>query len=102
MRLNVSKNIISLFFVSAFLFLRVVNTHAFSHFSDDDHQTDCELCEIIITSNHFTPFTGDTLDEIKQKSATDYQEYAVNFGYETPEYCVTLPKSVYNKPPPVL
>ncbi len=102
MRLNCCKNIISLFFVTAFVFLRVANAHAFSHFSDDDQDAHCELCEIIIISNQLTPFIGDTFEEIEQNSVTRDQEYTVDFGYETSEYCVTLPESVYNKPPPVL
>lgn len=103
MRLNFYKNIISLFFVAAFILLRVVNLHTFSHFSDDDdHDTHCELCKIIISSNLLTPFIGDTFEETEQNALTDYQLYTANFGYETSEYSVTLPKSVYNKPPPVL
>ncbi|MBQ4804612.1 hypothetical protein J8L88_17255 [Aquimarina sp. MMG015] len=103
MRLNFYKNIISLFLVTTFLLLRVVSAHAFSHFSDDTHpDTNCELCEIITASNQLTPFIGDTTEEIEQKSTADYQEHKVDFSYETSKYSITLPKSVYNKPPPTL
>ena len=101
MRLNFYKNIISLFLVTTFLFLRVVNAHAFSHFSDDNpEEINCGLCEIIIASNQLTPFINDTFEEIKQKSTKDYQEYKVDFDYETSAYSITLPKNVHNKPPP--
>ena len=100
MRMNISKNIISLLFVSAFLFLRIVNAHAFSHFSDDEDQIHCELCEIIVVSHKLTPFTDSTFVDIAQKSTLDFQVYKTNFCYKTFQYCITLPESVYNKPPP--
>ncbi|WP_106790780.1 hypothetical protein [Aquimarina sp. Aq78] len=100
MRMNIWKNIITLFFLSAFLFLRIVNVHAISHFSDDDDQIHCELCEIIAVSYKLTPFTDNTFVEVEQKPAIDFQEYKTNFCYETSQYCITLPKSIYNKPPP--
>ncbi|AXT58987.1 hypothetical protein D1816_01000 [Aquimarina sp. AD10] len=101
MRLNINKNIISLFFVSAFIFLKVVNAHAFSHFSeDDDDQTHCELCEIFTTTNQLTPFTNNSLTEIEQKFIVAFQEQKINFCYETSQYSITQPKSIYNKPPP--
>ncbi|WP_131248817.1 hypothetical protein [Aquimarina atlantica] len=100
MRMNIWKNIITLFFLSTFLFLRIVNVHAISHFSDDDDQIDCELCEIIAVSYKLTPFTDSTLVEVEQKSAIDFHEYKINFCYETSQYSITLPKSIYNKPPP--
>lgn len=59
MRTKLSRNIISIFFISAFLFLRIVDAHAFSHFSNDiDDQTHCELCEIIIVSHKQMPFVN--------------------------------------------
>ena len=100
MRLKIYKNTISLFLLSAFLFLRIVNVHAFSHFSDDDHQIDCELCEIIIVSHKLTPFTDTISVEVVQKSTIDFQERKTDFCYETSQYSITLPESVYNKPPP--
>ncbi|PKV48043.1 hypothetical protein ATE84_0026 [Aquimarina sp. MAR_2010_214] len=99
MRTDIWKNIISFFFVSTFLFLRIVDVHAFSHFSDDD-QVHCELCEIITASNKLTPFTGSAFVEVEQKSIIDFPEYKTNFCYETSQYSITLPKSIYNKPPP--
>ncbi|MCK8521259.1 hypothetical protein M0D21_06765 [Aquimarina sp. D1M17] len=86
--------------MTAFLFLRIADIHAFSHFSDDDHQIDCELCEIITTSHKLTLFSGDVFVEEDQKSITVFPTYNIDFTYNTSKYSATLPKSVYNKPPP--
>ncbi|WP_271783226.1 hypothetical protein [Aquimarina algiphila] len=102
MRINVLKNIISLFFVSAFLFLRIVDFHTYSHFSDDEDKLHCELCEIITTSHKLTPFTGNTFVEVEQKFTIYFPEHKTTFVYETSHYSVTLPESIYNKPPPIV
>ncbi len=95
------KNIVSLFFITTFLFLRIVDFHAISHFSDDnDDVIDCELCEIISISNEYTPVTNCTFDDSEQKVVTNFPEYNIHFCYETSSYSVTLPESFYNKPPP--
>ena len=56
MRSAASKKVLGLFFLSAFLFLRVANAHTISHFSDDSTENHCELCEIIVVSQELTPF----------------------------------------------
>jgi len=95
------KNIISFFFIATFLFLRIVDVHSFSHFSaDNDDKVLCELCEIIAASNKFTPFTNSTIDEVEQKTILVFPEYKTAFCYETSQYSITLPESIYNKPPP--
>ncbi len=100
MRMHICKNLISFFFLSSLLFLRIADAHAFSHFSDDNDQIDCELCDIITTSNQFTPiFEGSFIAE-KPKHCEGFQVIQTNFCYETSQYSITLPKSVYNKPPP--
>ncbi len=102
MRLNIYKNITVLFFVSAFLFIRLVDAHVFSHFTDEnDDLIHCELCEIIIASNNFTPFINNASEKIGQKAIIDFPEYKIVLCYKTSQYSVTLPESVYNKPPPL-
>ncbi|WP_109299372.1 hypothetical protein [Aquimarina sp. AU474] len=98
--MNFYKNIISIFFISTFLFLRIVDVHVLSHFSDDNDQVDCELCEIITVSNKLTPYIGNASIEVVQKTILGFPEYKTNFCYETSQYSITLPESVYNKPPP--
>ncbi|UZO79148.1 hypothetical protein NBT05_09205 [Aquimarina sp. ERC-38] len=103
MQKNIFKNSITLFFLFAFLLLRIVNVHAFSHFVDEDGQDDrlnCELCKIITTSHKLTPFTGGTSTDSLQNMVLDYPEYQTNYYYQTSQFSITLPKSVYNKPPP--
>jgi hypothetical protein len=58
------------------------------------------LCEIIAVSSKHTPFTDIVFVEIEQKNEICFQECKINFGYETPQYRITLPQSIYNKPPP--
>jgi len=95
------KNIISLLFISTFLFLRIVDFHAMSHFADDDDdQIHCELCEVISVSNKYPPVANNTIDEIEQIVIQGFPEYKIAFCYETSAYIISLPESVYNKPPP--
>ncbi|TPN82843.1 hypothetical protein [Aquimarina algicola] len=94
------KNKISLFIVLTFLLLRVVDAHAFSHFSDDSDQIHCELCEVILTSKHLTPLINDNFQGVEQKNVTNFQRHFISFCYETSQYCITLPESIHNKPPP--
>lgn len=93
------KNIISLFFVFSFLLIRVADLHAFSHFSDDDG-TDCELCELIITHNQFTPFSNHDVENFDYKLFIVCYKETTNSNYSALNSCITLPKTVYNKPPP--
>ena len=77
--------------------------HAFSHFIDDESQDDllnCELCEIITTSHKLTPFINSTGTDTLQSIVFDYPEYQTNYHYQTSKFSITLPESVYNKPPP--
>jgi len=101
MKKNIWRNITTLFFLSTFLFLRIGNLHVFSHFSDDsDDQVHCELCEIIAVSNDLTPFTNDVSVAVVPKLEINISKYKVNFCYELSNYSITLPESIYNKPPP--
>ncbi len=100
MRTNALKNIITLFLLATFLLLRMVNVHVFSHFFDDEHEVHCELCDIITVSNELTPFDNHATVTITRNSVTEFPVYKTNFCYETAQYSITLPKTVYNKPPP--
>ncbi|MBP2830860.1 hypothetical protein J8281_01570 [Aquimarina sp. U1-2] len=87
--------------VVTFLLLRIVDTHSFFHFSNDDISTHCELCDIALLSKQLTPFIKNDFFGSEQRSITNYQiQFYTIFCYETHQYSVTLPKSVYNKPPP--
>ena len=100
MQSQVSKNVISLLFLSAFLFLRVANAHTFLHFQDNNVHTDCELCEIITASNEITPFLDQSVEEESYNCLLYTRTYSLNKGYEEPIHCIVTPDVVYNKPPP--
>ncbi|MEL6812435.1 MAG: hypothetical protein AAFP76_13975 [Bacteroidota bacterium] len=100
MRNSINKSIISLLFLSAFLFLRVANAHAFSHFSDDADEAHCELCEIIVASQELTPFVGQASVEIGNDNAIFVENDQSNSGYVVPLQSIVYPDFVYNKPPP--
>ena len=101
MKIPFWKNIISLFFLFTFLFLRIVNIHAITHsFSDEDAQ-DCELCDLITSSNQNT-----TLD-VSSTSITlptcDLNSYELKNRfrcYSNPEIKALHSSYFYNKPPP--
>ena len=102
MRVNkITKNS-ALFFLLAFLFLRIADVHTYSHFSDDDELSHCELCEMITTSNQFTPLLDGSFLEEKTQQCDSFQIIKVDFWYKTPNYCITQPETIFNKPPPSL
>ena len=102
MRNCIGKNIISLLFLSAFLFLRVANVHTLSHYTDEVDKNDCELCEIITVSNQFTPFVDQIPDEIEIRSVVIPESMSLVQDYEEPLHSIASPDFVYNKPPPLV
>ncbi|WP_103863517.1 hypothetical protein [Aquimarina sp. I32.4] len=101
MRLKVRNTTISIIFLSTFLFLRIVNLHAFSHFSEEDETPHCELCEIIAASQQDIPFFDQAFVLPEQKPTMVLQKKERLCEYDTSHYCITLPRNIYNKPPPV-
>ncbi len=97
---RVNKTILSLLFLGAFLFLRVANAHAFSHLGEDSGHEHCELCDIIITSQEITPFSGDLSSETETQEFVLINKEELNSEYDAPLHCIASPVAVYNKPPP--
>ncbi len=89
-------------FVLAFLLLRIVNVHDFVHFSEDEDQIHCELCDMVEVSHKITPFSSSTFIELEKKVDINFQELTTRFCYETSGYFITLPRGLYNKPPPTV
>ncbi len=58
MRIKKYKQLITYFFVIAFVLLKVVNLHAFTHsFEQEDTLHDCELCEFYTANSENSPVT---------------------------------------------
>lgn len=102
MRIINRKKGISLFLLLAFLFLRIANAHTYSHFSHDEDQSYCELCEIITTSDESKLILDNLFTEESIKQYVDSESFKVNFCYKTSFFYITLPRYLYNKPPPTL
>jgi hypothetical protein len=94
------KITVTLFFLSAFLFLRVANAHTIVHFFEDANDTThCELCEIITTSqqqdlvldNSKIPSTEHFNVVLKQKNSSNYKAPTLYF---------ILLEHLHNLPPP--
>lgn len=96
------KNVISLVFLLAFLFLRVANVHSVSHHLDEIDTNTCELCEIITVTHQFTPFVDQSPEDIEYNLCIVPKNSSINFGYEEPLHCIVSPDFIYNKPPPSL
>jgi len=94
------KTILSLLFLSAFLFLRVANSHTFFHFSDDSADIDCELCEIITVTQQLTPFIDQAVDDTNHNNLLFCEKKTINLGYEEPRGFIVTPLTICNKPPP--
>lgn len=100
MRNPMGKNIISLLFLSAFLFLRIGNTHALMHAAETSDTIDCELCEIITISNELTPVADQTPSDSDLTEIFTFDCNTPHFDYKAPLHCYVCPDVVHNKPPP--
>ncbi len=101
MKIGFWKNTITLFFLSAFLFLRIANFHSFSHLNEDEEDVQhCELCDLITQSNSNTlDFCPDSPSIPEQNISNVFN--LNEFGYYTsPAIKVLYFENFYNKPPP--
>ena len=96
------KKWVSLFFLGAFLVLGVVNTHAYSHFLDDDTQNHCDLCDFITSSEELTPSCDAKDYETQDLVVSSLKHIKTVSNYCEPLFCIVNPISIYNKPPPGL
>ncbi len=102
MKIGFWKNTITLFFLSAFLFLRVADLHAYAHISDNDTLQNCELCDFITHSNQSTilGFGPDPVDNLVFDVI--FTNPGIEIGNYTSPFIKTLHSDFFhNKPPPV-
>lgn len=100
MRSSTAKRVVSFLFLVAFLLLRVGGVQAMSHDHDDEHEEHCELCELMALAEERTPIqSGPAEVEIKAQTVVPYPS-EIPFTYETPQFQISEPSYVYNKPPP--
>ncbi len=102
MRFKNNKQLLSFFFITAFLLLKAVNLHAFSHAFEQDKQIhDCELCEFYITNSENSPVTfSPETPEIS--IPVQFIEAPVGVTYNSPFLTITYSGYYFNKPPPTL
>lgn len=100
MGIKVNKHKIGFLFLIVFLFFRVVNVHAFSHFLEEDESPHCELCEMMVTSQEKISILDMPEEEFIPRIAIFYNKELMPLGYEVPLYHIASPHYVYNKPPP--
>lgn len=91
---------IGLFFLAIFLVIKFAGIHEFMHSDNDEHTSDCEICEFVITSNA-TPFaTSDTVTinepVVENYKTISYYSYAY---YYSKRY---LDTSLFSRPPPMV
>ncbi|MEM7187305.1 MAG: hypothetical protein AAF466_11665 [Bacteroidota bacterium] len=100
MRSAATKRFVGLFFLLAFLSLRVANAHTISHVTEDGNDHHCELCEIITVSQELTPFEGGNENATLSSPFIYSETDDVNVGYLEPILLIASPVFIYNKPPP--
>ncbi len=82
--------------------LRVGDVHSMTHLGDEEQEPHCELCEMVIVSEQFNPFTDNNANETGITNP-DFSEVNIRtIGYEAPLQFIASPSFVYNKPPPGL
>ncbi|QLE02116.1 hypothetical protein HX109_11340 [Galbibacter sp. BG1] len=95
------KHTLSYFFLVAFLLLRVLSLHEYSHVDNDSDYENCELCTIISCAKENTPLENSTLPVAT--SATpffDFPQHKFSNVYASPYHKILLLDYHYNKPPP--
>lgn len=101
MMFNTSTKLIEFLFLATFLMLRVANFHAISHFFEEEHHNNCELCDLTITSQNHNPLDNPTDFVVKINIPLFFIVSKQVVVYETSNYCFDQPLEVYNKPPPL-
>ncbi|MBA3987455.1 MAG: hypothetical protein H0X63_13000 [Flavobacteriales bacterium] len=102
MHIKKNKQLLSFFFITAFLLLKAVNLHAFSHTFEQDKQIhECELCEFYIANSENNPvtFTPD-IPEITIPVIFIAAPFSVT--YSSPSIITTYSGYYFNKPPPII
>ncbi|PQB04670.1 hypothetical protein BST85_07005 [Aureitalea marina] len=99
---NKYRKRIGLISLLLFLFLRVGNVHAFSHWSDDQNSPHCELCDMLSFAEELTPALGSEETTISDQPALLTVDKDPITGYTEPLFCFVSPKYILNKPPPAL
>ncbi|UAB80021.1 hypothetical protein INR76_07690 [Marixanthomonas sp. SCSIO 43207] len=95
------KSYIALFLFAAFMLVRVVNVHAFSHL-DEEHSdlAHCELCDAFKHSEKDIKFIPQVSD-VKETTigVFEYKSKPI-VGYDEPLQYIATPLTLHNKPPP--
>lgn len=96
------KNSISLFFLTTFLLLKVVNLHEFSHIASDKDAQHCEQCAFIAQAGQATPLGVPTPQSaISFINPFDFVNHSDSYAlYVAPHQKVLHSDYFHNKPPP--
>ena len=95
------KNTIVLFFLSAFLLLRIANVHAISHSLSDDDLQSCELCKLIAASDEATSLNTNLVAVIIPANHLQIYTHKSGFHYYSiPEIKKFQFTYFHNRPPP--
>lgn len=96
------KNTVTLFFLSAFLFLRVVNAHAIVHlFEEEPESIQCELCEVIVENVQQDLVLANAETKAPYTSISVQKENTTTV-YKAPCISIALLEHLHNIPPPTV
>lgn len=97
------KYTISLFFLTSFLLLRVINFHSISHLFSDKDSHHCEYCIVVSNTNNGTPLDVNTLSfNYSLEAPVDFTAKNDFISYVAPYQKILYSDYSHNKPPPVL
>lgn len=92
------KHTASFFLLIAFLSVKVIGLHGFTHFSGDKNATkECTFCEDFLLQSS-TPFTGGEVPEFEAFLPVIFPEPCKTYSYHY--YNKRISHTFYNKPPP--
>ena len=101
---NFKKFSISIFFLTTFLLLRIINIHEISHIASDNDSNHCEQCVLNLQENKVTPiFLGTGTTDFPVQSTFNLNTSAENIStYSAPQLKVLQTDFFFNKPPPYM
>lgn len=94
------KKYISFFFLTAFIFIKTVGLHAFIHSEDDFNNTECDICEFVITSNNSPYIASEQFSFEKPVQHNFDKQFFDEYSFQFTQN--QLDTTLFCRPPPLV
>lgn len=90
---------ISLLLLTIFLSIRLVGLHELTH-SEDELSEECELCEVVISSNTTAFFSNENFD-FEEQIALNFED-EIFYEYKSQFVQSKITSTLFGRPPPTV